>query len=62
MEESHGIPICETKMGSEKTTALKNYGDEDDVELSSDFAHEINDTNKMNNPINKYNLLYIEVT
>jgi len=41
---------------------LKIDVDEDDVELSSDFAHEINETNKMNNPMNRYNLLYIEAS
>jgi len=41
---------------------LKIDVDEDDVELSSDFEHEINETNKMNKPMNRYNFLYIEVT
>jgi len=35
---------------------------EDVVDSDYFFAHEINETNKMNNPMNRYNLLYIEAS
>jgi len=35
---------------------------EDVFDSDSFFAHEINETNKMNNPMNRYNLLYIEAS
>jgi len=40
---------------------LKIDGEDEDVS-DSFFAHEINETNKMNNPMNRYNLLYIEAS
>jgi len=36
--------------------------DVDEDVSDSFFAHEINETNKMNNPMNRYNLLYIEAS
>jgi len=35
---------------------------EDVFDSDSFFAHEINEANKMNNPMNRYNLLYIEAS